>query len=217
MPQPWPTVSAVQTMVTSALRPCRRGRERAGHRRAREPALVRPLEPGAIEDALPGRQPAQVDAGGEVRRGGRGRAGDAADVGERRGRRILDDEARRPVGAAPDDGAIAIDVAGGDAERRRRPVAIGADDRRRLARRQRRAQPGERAGARERRAGGAAEEIAAGRAHRPAAADRVLAVMADPPRSPASGSRARVNSRGRRADAAAPPSVSPDRAWRGAC
>ena len=119
-----------------AQRPARlRSRERPGHRLARDAQIVQALKRRAIEDALARGQARQIDTRGEVARVERGRPDDAADILERFRRRVLHDEARGAIGAAPDDGAVAVDVAGGDAERRGWPCARGGHDARAPARR----------------------------------------------------------------------------------
>jgi hypothetical protein len=98
---------------------------------------VQALEPRAIEDALAGGQARQVDPRSEVAHLQCGRSDDAPHILERGGRRILHDEARRAIGPAPHNRAIAVDVARRHAEGGRRPFAFGSDDGGRLARERR--------------------------------------------------------------------------------
>ena len=106
MPQPWPTVSADHASVTSRARAAHRRRpEAADLRRAERSQIGEVLEADAIEDALIGGKVGQHEAGGEV--GGLERRGPGAaqHVLELVGRRVFDQHPRRPIGAAPDDGA----------------------------------------------------------------------------------------------------------------
>src|SRR5687767_3633493 len=96
------------------------------------------FEVDAIEHVLARAQPADFRAGAETGLMRRKGAADAASVAEVGSRRVLDDEARRPIDVRPDDGPIGARRTGGHAVINPRPIAIGADDRRRL---------GERAGA----------------------------------------------------------------------
>ena len=84
----------------------------------------------AIEDALIGGQIREHEARREVGRLERRRTGAAQHVLELLGRGVFDEHPRRPIGAAPDDGASRGDVAGGDALLHRRTGRIGLDDRR---------------------------------------------------------------------------------------
>ena len=111
----------------------RRGREGAGDRLAPDAQVLQALKPRAIEDALARAQAGQIDARGEVARFERGRTHDAAHVRKRPGGRILDDEPRGTVGAAPDHRAIAVHVARRDAVLDGWPRRFRRHDRRRLA------------------------------------------------------------------------------------
>ncbi len=92
----------------------------------------------AIGNPLPGRQICQIDSRGEIGVLQRRRTDDPAAIGERRRRRILDNHPGGTIGPAPDDGATAGDVAGGDAARRCGPIAVLDDDPERAGRRGRR-------------------------------------------------------------------------------
>ncbi len=114
----------------------RRCLEASRHRLAEAPQIGEILKLRAIGNALPGRQLHEVDARGEVRGFERRRADDPARIGERRSRRVLDDQASRPIRSAPDDRLAVGDVAGGDAARH--PGArVLDDDRRQRGRRAR--------------------------------------------------------------------------------
>ena len=102
MPQPWPTVSADHAKVTSRRRRGRRGHEAAGLRLAEAAQVGEILEEDAVEDALAARQPGEYGLRGEVGGLERRRTGDAPQVGEPLGGRVLDEHPRRPVAAAPD-------------------------------------------------------------------------------------------------------------------
>ena len=136
MPQPWPTVSAVQATVTSrgAVR-CGGVVNDAGDRLAPDAQVLQALKTRAIEDALARTQAGEIDARREVGRLERRGSDDARRVRERLSRRVFDDEARRPIGAAPDDGAIAVNVAGRDAKRGGGARRFRGHDRGRLAER----------------------------------------------------------------------------------
>ena len=97
MPQPWPTVSADQTKLTSPLAG-RRHAEAAGHRLAHGLEVAEVEIGDAIEDRLARRHAADAHARGEVGGFERQRALDALGVGEALGRGVLHDHARRPVG-----------------------------------------------------------------------------------------------------------------------
>ena len=116
IPHPWPTVSAVHATVTS------RGAVRAAGV-VNDPAIgslqtkiLKTLKTRAVENALPRSQPGEIDARGEVSRLERRWSDDASGVREGLRRCVFDDEACRPIGAAPDNRAIAINVPGGGAK-----------------------------------------------------------------------------------------------------
>ena len=134
MPHPCPTVSPDQATVTSRNGPrrLRRG-ERADHRLARDFQIAQALKGRAVEDSLARRQTGEIEAGRIVRRLERRGSDQTADVLEGLGRGVLDDEARGAVSPAPDNRAIDVDVAGGDAKGRRGPPAVRSNNRRRLS------------------------------------------------------------------------------------
>ena len=115
--------------------------ERCGSARGRQapgPQVGEVLEQHPVDDRLVRRQARQVDAGREARLGKRRRADHAARVRERLARRPLDDHPRRPVGAAPDDRAVAGHVAGHGAVRHRRARRVVRDQAGRAARHEQR-------------------------------------------------------------------------------
>ena len=101
--------------------------EAAGDRLARELVVGEVDHDHPVEHALAGRQAGKIDLGGEIGVLKRGRAGHQARIGEALGGRPLDHHARRPVGARPQDGAVAREVAGLHAIRQARAHALAGD------------------------------------------------------------------------------------------
>ena len=128
MPQPWPAVSPDQTKRMSR-------RAAGGVQKAARDRLARELVVGEIdhdhpiEHALAGRQAGEIHLGGEVAVLERRRTAHQARIVEALGGRPLDHHARRPVGARPEDRAVAREIAALHAVRQARAHALAGDHR----------------------------------------------------------------------------------------
>jgi hypothetical protein len=115
------------------VQPLRRRQKAAlrGHARIARAGEI--FEPHAVENALSGRQLGEIDAPRKSARLARGGSHHPACTLERPGGRIFDDHARRAIGAAPEDCAVARDITARNARANRRPRRVANHDRRRLA------------------------------------------------------------------------------------